>query len=64
MHKLITKLFAPYVVRFIDHAGRTETHRSWTFKDALEWAACSLREESVRVYFFSRLVASRQTVEG
>jgi hypothetical protein len=62
--KVITKWFAPYTVMYIDTYGKIESHHSWTFKDAVEWAACSLREEEVVIYKYHNLVARRlETLE-
>ena len=55
--------FSPYTVVFInDTTDETEFHYSWTFKDALEWVACSLREERVIVYKYNEPVVSRLVV--
>ena len=64
MFKIITDWFAPFSVHYVNRAGQVEIHKSWSFTDALEWVACSLRDETAIVYRFNRLVASRQTVEG
>lgn len=59
--RFITKHYAPYTVMYVDPYWDTveEVHYSWTFKDAVEWAACSLREEGVVIYKHHNLVAWR-----
>jgi len=61
--KLLTKWFAPYTIFFTDCFGRTEIHHSWTLRDALEWTACSLRDEVVCVYKHHNLVAARSIAQ-
>ena len=65
--------FSPYTVMYVEtwwsdedyelQTGLREVHYSWTFKDALEWTACSLRCEDVEIYRYSELVAVRDAVE-
>ena len=64
--RLVTKWFAPYTIMYVDPYWETveEVHHAWTFEDALEWAACSLRDEEVVIYKHHNLVASRlETLE-
>lgn len=63
--KLITKWFSPYTIFFVDALGRIETHHAWTMQGALEWAACSLRDECVTIYKSGDLIAARsETLEA
>lgn len=59
--RFLTKWFSPYTIMYVDPYWETveEVHHSWTFKDALEWAACSLRDEEVVIYKYHNLVAGR-----
>ena len=64
MFKLIRKValnwFSPYTTMFVDEFGEVaEVHYSWTLKDAVEWAACSLRDEQVEIYKYHNQVAWR-----
>ena len=64
--RLVTKWFAPYTIMYVDPYWETveEVHHAWTFEDALEWAACSLRDEEVVIYKHHNLVARRlETLE-
>ena len=61
--KFLLCWFSPYTVFYIDSFGEmVEVHYSWTFEDALEWTACSLRDEDVGIYRYSELVAVRDAV--
>jgi hypothetical protein len=54
------KWFSPYTTMYIGLDGEvTEVHYSWTYQDAVEWAACSLKEEQVEVYKYHNQVAWR-----
>ena len=63
--KVALQYFSPYNIEFIDEFGEmTQTLHAWTERDALEWAACSLRDEVVIIrktanIFESRLVMFR-----
>ena len=60
LKRFALKWFSPYTVFYIDEFGEVaETHYSWTLKDALEWAGCSLKEEQVEVYKYHNQVAWR-----
>jgi hypothetical protein len=65
----MTKLFSPYNIEFIDSEGKiVQTLHAWTERDAVEWAACSLRDEAVVIrktanIFESRVVLCRSAVE-
>ena len=48
--KWLAVRFAPYQVEFMDGYEPTEFHYSWTYKDAVEWAACALRDEDVGIF--------------
>lgn len=64
--RLMTKWFAPYTIMYVDPYWETveEVHHSWTYGDALEWAACSLRDEEVVIYKHHNLVGRRlETLE-
>lgn len=63
LKKFLLVWFSPYTVFYTDsHGEMTEVHYSWTFEDALEWTACSLRDEDVEIYYHSKLVAVRDAV--
>lgn len=64
--RFLTKWFAPYIIFFIDPFGEiSEVHFAWTLKDALEWAACSLREEEVEIFKNHNPIAYRsETLEA
>ena len=72
MFKLIRKValqyFSPYNIEFIDEFGEVmQTLHAWTECDALEWAACSLRDEEVIIrktanIFESRVILCRSAV--
>jgi hypothetical protein len=67
--KVMTKLFSPYNIEFINEYGDVvQTLHAWTERDAVEWTACSLRDEAVVVrktanIFESRVVLCRSAVE-
>ena len=67
--RLMTKLFSPYNIEFINEYGDVvQTLHAWTERDAVEWAACSLRDEVVVIrktanIFESRVVLCRGAVE-
>ena len=67
IRKAVTRWFSPYTIMYVgSYYGDAvcEVHHSWTFKDALEWTACSLREEEVLIYKYQNLVAYRlETLE-
>ena len=68
IRKTMTKLFSPYNIEFIDDRGNVvQTLHAWTERDAVEWAACSLREEAVIIrktanIFESRVILQRSNV--
>ena len=68
IRKTMTKLFSPYNIEFIDSEGKVvQTLHAWTERDAVEWAACSLREEHVIIrktanIFESRVILQRSNV--
>ena len=51
--KLALKHLAPYTVEYYDPMtnATTQVIYAWTRQDALEWAACALREEAVEVWY-------------
>lgn len=66
IRKVALKYFSPYTIEFYDPmwGDTTQVLHAWTWKDAMEWTACSLREESVEVWcvnspFTKKLVAVR-----
>jgi hypothetical protein len=67
--RLALKYFSPYNIEFIDEFGEvTQTLHAWTERDAIEWAACSLRDETVIIrktanIFESRVVSWRTAVD-
>jgi hypothetical protein len=67
LKRFALKWFSPYTIMYVNpYFGDVvyEVHHSWTFEDALEWAACSLREEEVVIYKYHNLVARRlETLE-
>ena len=63
LKKFLTIWFSPFTIFYTDRFGRTETHHAWTRSDALEWAACSLRDEVVCVYHHHNLIAARSETE-
>jgi hypothetical protein len=66
--RLATRLFSPYNIEFINEYGDVvQTLHAWTERDAVEWAACSLREEHVIIrktanIFESRVILQRSNV--
>ena len=62
------KYFSPYNIEFINEYGDVvQTLHAWTEQDAIEWAACSLRDEAVVIrktanIFESRIVMCRGSV--
>lgn len=62
------KYFSPYNIEFINEYGDVvQTLHAWTEQDAVEWAACSLREEAVIIrktanIFESHIVLQRSNV--
>jgi hypothetical protein len=62
------KYFSPYNIEFINEYGDVvQTLHAWTEQDAVEWAACSLREEAVIIrktanIFESRVILQRSNV--
>jgi len=61
--RLVTEWFAPYSTMYEDEdCTYVEVHYSWTMKEALAWAACSLRDEKVFIYKYHNLVAYRAPV--
>ena len=62
------KYFSPYNIEFINEYGDVmQTLHAWTERDAIEWAACSLRDEAVIIrktanIFESRIVLCRSSV--
>ena len=61
--KFLTKWFSPYTIFFIDSFGQvSEVHYSWTLKGALEWTACSLREEEVEIFKYHNPIAYRSDI--
>jgi hypothetical protein len=65
--RLLTEWFSPYTIMYVNpYFGDVvyEVHHSWTYKDALEWTACSLRDEEVVIYKYHNLVGRRlETLE-
>lgn len=53
--KLALKHLAPYTVEYYNpwSGSKTAVIYAWTKQDALEWVACSLREEAVQVWHAS-----------
>jgi hypothetical protein len=51
--KLALKHLAPYTVEYYDPMtnATTQVIYAWTRHDALDWAACALREEAVEVWY-------------
>ena len=66
MYKAIAKWFkvtyAPYHIEYIGYSQLTEVHYAWTYKDAMEWVACSLRCEEANVFKYSKFVSGRSVV--
>jgi hypothetical protein len=68
IRKLTLKYFSPYTIEYINEYGETtQVLHAWTRQDALEWTACSLREEAVIVWCANSVftvvpVAVRQAV--
>lgn len=62
------KYFSPYNIEFINEYGDVvQTLHAWTERDAIEWAACSLRDEAVIIrktanIFESHIVMCRGSV--
>ena len=62
------KYFSPYNIEFINEYGDVvQTLHAWTEQDAIEWAACSLRDEAVIIrktanIFESHIVMCRGSV--
>ena len=63
------KYFSPYNIEFINEYGDVvQALHAWTEQDAVEWAACSLRDEAVIIrktanIFESHIVLCRSAVE-
>jgi hypothetical protein len=53
--------FSPYSIEFLDKnwGEVTQTLHAWTEREALEWAACSLREEAVIIRRTANIFESR-----
>lgn len=69
IRKVALKYFSPYTIEFYDpwYGNTTQVLHAWTWKDAMEWVACSLRDESVEVWrvnspFTKKIVAVRSPV--
>ena len=69
IRKLALKYFSPYTIEFYDPmwGDTTQVLHAWTRQDAIEWMACSLREEAAQVWcvnglFTKTLVAERYPV--
>lgn len=66
--KLALKYFSPYTIEYSNWLGETtQVLHAWTRQDALEWMACSLREEDAELWcvnsmFTKRLIAVRLAV--
>jgi hypothetical protein len=66
--RLLTEWFSPYNIEFINEYGDVvQTLHAWTEQDAVEWAACSLREEAVIIrktanIFESHIILQRSNV--
>jgi len=66
--RLLTEWFSPYNIEFINEYGDVvQTLHAWTEQDAVEWAACSLREEAVVIrktanIFESHIILQRSNV--
>jgi hypothetical protein len=62
------KYFSSYNIEFINEYGDVvQTLHAWTEQDAIEWAACSLRDEAVIIrktanIFESHIVLCRGSV--
>jgi hypothetical protein len=58
---LALKYFSPYNIEFLDKnwCEVTQTLHAWTEREALEWAACSLREEAVIIRKTANIFESR-----
>ena len=60
INRLALKYFSPYNIEFIDEYGEvTQTLHAWTERDAVEWAACSLRDEVVIIRKTANIFESR-----
>jgi hypothetical protein len=61
LKRLALKYFSPYNIEFLDKnwGEVTQTLHAWTERDALEWAACSLREEAVIIRKTANIFESR-----
>lgn len=54
------KYFSPYNIEFINEYGDVvQTLHAWTEQDAIEWAACSLRDEAVIIRKTANIFESR-----
>ena len=68
LKKFTLKWFSPYNIEFINEYGDVvQTLHAWTEQDAIEWAACSLRDEAVIIrktanIFESHIVLCRSSV--
>lgn len=60
MHKLLKRLFAPYLVIAEFEDGLCASHHCWTYKDALDWLRYYPQHVTPYVEIFNgRTVASR-----
>jgi len=61
LKRFALKYFSPYSIEFLDKnwGEVTQTLHAWTERDALEWAACSLREEAVIIRKTANIFESR-----
>ena len=68
LKRFALKWFSPYNIEFINEYGDVvQTLHAWTEQDAIEWAACSLRDEAVIIrktanIFESHIVLCRSSV--
>lgn len=68
IRKLALKYFSPYTIEYGNWLGETtQVLHAWTRQDALEWMACSLREEDAQLWcvngmFTKKLIAVRLAV--
>jgi hypothetical protein len=61
LKRFALRYFSPYNIEFLDKnwGEVTQTLHAWTEREALEWAACSLREEAVRIRKTANIFESR-----
>jgi hypothetical protein len=61
LKRFALQYFSPYSIEFLDKnwGEVTQTLHAWTEREALEWAACSLREEAVIIRKTANIFESR-----